>query len=340
MSKPRPPLDPQLSALELSEIVGEEAQAGHRMQAGPILALVDLVAARVAAHHANTFVATLMFDRVDLSRPIQHMDLIRLGGRLVRVGQSSMMVEVLGRRTDMMAREEIPILRSFVTIVAVDEAGQPDKTIPGLTAATEEDRALQAEVAKRRKLADEWFAMQESNASGALTPAGVVEDANRTKREYITPLDSEIKVVRQFLPRHLNYRGTIFGGDLLLWMDRVAVYAACHFTRNRHMVTIAMNRLLFKKPIFASDLVSMTARVVYVRTYTLEVEIKVRLRHADGSEEDSHSGFFTVLNYDESGFKRPISTGLRLREEDQEGLAAYHKAKLRHQFWETQEFSP
>ena len=55
----------------------------------------------------------------------------------------------------------------------------------------------------------------------------------------------------------------------------------------------------------------MTARVVYVRRYTLEVEITVTLRRG-GEMVPSHSGYYTVLNYDESGFKRPIITGLRL----------------------------
>ena len=102
-----------------------------------------------------------------------------------------------------------------------------------------------------------------------------------------------------------------------MWMDRVATYTARHFTGKRNMVTIAMNRISFNQPIFSSDLVTMKARVVYVRRYTLEVEITVTLERCDGTFIPSHSGLFTVPNYDDAGFKRPIVTGLKLSEDSQ-----------------------
>ena len=77
----------------------------------------------------------------------------------------------------------------------------------------------------------------------------------------------------------------------------------------------------------------MTARVVYVRTFTLEVEIEVRLLRLDGQVIPSHSGYFTVLNYDEAGLKRPITTGLTLRDDDQETLRRYRQAREGHRFW-------
>ena len=94
-----------------------------------------------------------------------------------------------------------------------------------------------------------------------------------------------------------------------------------------------MNRIYFKQPIYSADLVQMTARVVYVRNYTLEVEIGVMIQRWNGEQVPSHSGYFTVLGYDEAGFKRPMLTGLRLDDADQEGLRAYQKAKLRHRLW-------
>jgi acyl-CoA thioesterase 11/acyl-coenzyme A thioesterase 9 len=166
-----------------------------------------------------------------------------------------------------------------------------------------------------------------------LRAAEVEEPFNREKREWLTPAETEIELRRQFLPRNLNQRGTIFGGDVLLWMDRIATYTARHFTGNRNMITLAMNRIFFKHPIASLDWVTMTARVVYVRRYTLEVEIAVSLQHLDGSRTASHSGSFTVLSYDEAGFKRPITTGLKLDDADQQGLRAYEKAKARHRLW-------
>jgi acyl-CoA hydrolase len=317
----------------LAEIVGEENLQGQRMQAGAILDLMDVVAGRAAAHHAGTHVVTLSFDRVDLVHPIIHGDLVRLDSYVADVGRSSIMVGVEVTRQDPFTRDFVPIQRSYVTMVAIDENRRPNRDIPALALEGEEERRLNADALAHRELTREWVAMQErTRQRGPLRVEEVEEPLNREKREYLTPAETVVRVQRQFMPRHLNVLGTIFGGDILLWMDRVATYAARLFTRSRHTVTLSMNRLLFKQPIFATDLVEMTARVVYVRHYTLEVQIEVTLRRGE-ERIPSHSGYFTVLNYDESGFKRPVVTGLRLSADDPESLLRYQLARERHAFW-------
>ena len=138
------------SRLELAEIVGEEGRQGQRMQAGGLLSQMDLVAARVAMRHAHSPVATLLFDRVELTRPVLHQDLVRMQGHLVAVGHSSMVVEVVGQRMDALGQAFSPLLHSFITMVAVDEAGQPNRDIPGLAYAGPEEEAVGQEVARRR----------------------------------------------------------------------------------------------------------------------------------------------------------------------------------------------
>lgn len=321
----------------MAEIVGEEGLQGQRMQAGAILDLMDVLAGRVAATHAGCRVVTLSFDRLELTRPILHQDLVRLEGRPVHVGRSSIMVAVDVYRQDFLTRAFSPIQRSFVTMVAIDEAGRPNRAIPGLRLESEEERTENAEALRHRDLGLEWDEQAEQLRGGAdLAPEAIEEPFNREKREYLTPEETTVRVRRMFMPRHSNVLGTVFGGDILLWMDRVATHTARQFTRNRHMITLAMSRILFRQPIYASDMVEMTARVVYVRRYTVEMEIEVVLQREDGTEVPSHSGVFTVLNYDESGFKRPIITGLRLEADDQPALRRYLLARRRHEFWTRQ----
>jgi acyl-coenzyme A thioesterase PaaI-like protein len=106
---------------------------------------------------------------------------------------------------------------------------------------------------------------------------------------------SKVNVKRIFFPKNLNYHNTVFGGDILLWMDRVATQCARQFTRNRHVFTKHMQRVFFKQPILITDVllpppvsipltsfnhthllvvrpqvVEMNARVVYVGKCTLE----------------------------------------------------------------------
>ena len=322
------------SRLYLAEIVGEESLQGHRMQAGAILDLMDVLAGRIAFRHSGSAVVTLSFDRVDLPYPILHQDLVRLEGQLVAVGNSSMIVHVQVYRQDLLSREFVPAQGSFVTMVAVDARHRPNRNIPGLLYENPKEEKIRDEVEQRKEATRRWMQVQEAvDGAEGLRIADIEEQTNREKQEYLTPAQTRIEVRRQFLMRHENKSGAIFGGDILLWMDRVATHTARHFTRNRNMVTLAMNRIFFKQPIFSRDLVNVKSRVVYVRRYTLEVEISVSLQRADGEIVPSHSGYFTVLNYDEAGFKRPIVTGLRLEDRDQEGLKAYRKAKERHRFW-------
>ncbi len=321
------------SALYLAEIVGEEGLQGVRMQAGAILDTMDVVAGRVALAHSASPCVTLSFDRVDLTEPLLHADLIRLEGRLASVGRSSMMIEVEVFRQDLMAREYLPVQRSYVTMVAIDGERRPNRNIPGLRIETDEERAIHERAVRHKALMDGWQRMQDETAGQRLSLAEVEEPLNAGKREFLRPEETIVTVRRAFLPRHTNVLGTIFGGDILLWMDRVATYCARRFTRNRNMVTLAMNRIVFQEPIFTSDLVELTARVVYVRRFTLEVAIDVALQRLDGTRLPSHSGYFTVLNYDEIGFKRPILTGLRLAQDDPEGLRRFQQAKLRYHFW-------
>lgn len=328
----------------LAEIVGVENLAGQRMQAGAILDLMDVVAGRAAFNHAGTAVVTLSFDRVDLVHPIIHLDLVRLDAYVADVGRSSIMVGVDVTRQDAFTRDFMPIQRSYVTMVAIDENRRPNPNIPGLALETDEERALNAEALAHKALTRQWVEMHEQTRTraeqpGRLAVADVEDPLNQDKREYLAPAETVVKVRRMFMPRNQNILGTIFGGDILLWMDRVATYAARLFTRNRHVVTLAMNRIIFKQPIFASDLVELTARIVYVRRYTLEVEIEVTLER-DGRTIVSHSGYFTVLNYDESGFKRPVITGLRLSEDDPDSLLRYLQARERHRFWREHQPAP
>ena len=322
------------STLFMADIVGDEGLAGQRMQAGAILDLIDVLAGRIAVEHARSPVVTLAFDRVELTYPILHQDLVRLEGKMAAVGSSSMTVHVQGYRMDPLSRKFRPIQSCYVTMVAVDEHLRPNKNIPGLKVTRKDEQALHEDALAHKARSMEWERIQQQSAPDKILRVRDVEEPiNREKSEYISPSDSAITLQRIFLPRNTNVLGTIFGGDILLWMDRVATFCARHFTRNKHMITIAMNQLLFRHPIRTTDLVAIDARVVMVRNFTLEVETVVRLKHINGEEEISHSGHFTILSYDEAGFKRPITTGLKLEDEDQDGLRAYHQARERRRFW-------
>lgn len=60
-----------------------------------------------------------------------------------------------------------------------------------------------------------------------------------------------------------------------------------------------MNRVSFKQPLYTTDWVEMRARVVYVRKYSLEVEVELNIERSTGEKVISHTGYFTVINFNE-----------------------------------------
>ena len=86
------------------------------------------------------------------------------------------------------------------------------------------------------------------------------------------------------MPRDTNPQGTIFGGILLSYIDQAGAVAAREYQPHR-FVTVAMDKVEFKQPVFVGDLLSLYARVVKVgRTSpTIHVDVDAQ-RFADPGE--------------------------------------------------------
>lgn len=156
----------------------------------------------------------------------------------------------------------------------------------------------------------------------------------KNKREFLSVEESKVVVRKQMLPRHNNHLNIIFGGDVLRWMLSVAIFTARRFTGNKNMINTSMNRVDFKQPIKPIHVVEMHARIVNVQDFVLEVEIEA---FVDKTMEgigvvSSHAGYFSMVNLDELGFRRPIMVGLRLSDDDQDGLRRCAKALARRDF--------
>jgi len=103
---------------------------------GWVLAQMDLAAGIVAGQRAQSRVATAALDGMSFHKPVYVGDLVSCYARVVRVGRSSMAVQVdtfvLRRRTG----EEVRVTEGRFTIVAIDEQGRP-RPVPLDTATSE-----------------------------------------------------------------------------------------------------------------------------------------------------------------------------------------------------------
>jgi acyl-CoA hydrolase len=89
-----------------------------------------------------------------------------------------------------------------------------------------------------------------------------------------TPAASESVVTEMMIPHQVNNLGHVFGGELLSMVDRAAAVAAMRHG-GRPAVTVSIDRVDFKEPIYTGELVTCTARVNYVGRTSMEVGVHV-----------------------------------------------------------------
>lgn len=93
-------------------------------------------------------------------------------------------------------------------------------------------------------------------------------------------------------PNALNDHSTLFGGELLKWMDEVAYITAIRFCR-QEMVTVSTDKIMFRKPVKEGSIIELVGKVTQVgnATITVTVEIYAESFHDDGKEKVTDGSF-------------------------------------------------
>ncbi|MGE3181905.1 MAG: acyl-CoA thioesterase [Phycisphaerae bacterium] len=109
------------------------------------------------------------------------------------------------------------------------------------------------------------------------------------------------------MPRDTNAHGTIFGGVLLSYIDQAGAIEARKHTLHK-FVTVAMNSVEFKQPVYVGDVLSfLTHAEKFGRTsVTIRVEVKAE-RFEDPSEiVDVTSAVLVYVAVDGEGKPTPL----------------------------------
>ncbi len=86
------------------------------------------------------------------------------------------------------------------------------------------------------------------------------------------------------LPKDTNAHGTIFGGVILSQIDLAGAVEARRYT-DHSVVTVAMNGVEFKRPVYVGDLVSFYTRLVRLGRTSVRVKVEVEAQRSTHGQE-------------------------------------------------------
>jgi len=102
-------------------------------------------------------------------------------------------------------------------------------------------------------------------------------------------------------PDMANFSGNVHGGHILKLLDQVA-YACASRYAGMYVVTLSVDRVLFRQPIRVGELVTFLASVNYTGNTSMEVGIKVVSEDIHkGIASHTNSCFFTMVAMNADG---------------------------------------
>jgi acyl-CoA hydrolase len=112
------------------------------------------------------------------------------------------------------------------------------------------------------------------------------------------PCDSESIVSELMMPHQVNNLGHVFGGELLSMVDRAAAVAAMRHAGS-NAVTVSIDRVDFREPIYTGELVTCTARVNFVGRTSMEIGVRVEAENLlTGGRRHTNTCFLTFVAID------------------------------------------
>jgi acyl-CoA thioesterase YciA len=101
------------------------------------------------------------------------------------------------------------------------------------------------------------------------------------------PADKVPAIRQLMMPRDTNALGTIFGGVILSQVDLAAAIEA-HKYHPARIVTVSMDKVVFKQPVFVGDLVSFFAETSRIGRSSITVHVSVWAQRRFGGGEFVH----------------------------------------------------
>lgn len=112
----------------------------------------------------------------------------------------------------------------------------------------------------------------------------------------------------------LGFNNTLFGGKLLYWIDGDAVAYAMQWCDTPRMVTVSIDKCVFKKSAGPSHLIKIYAEVIDIGNTSITLKVEARRHNVyDGKQNTILTTDIKFVRVDEDGNSIPISDRVRNR---------------------------
>jgi acyl-CoA hydrolase len=131
-----------------------------------------------------------------------------------------------------------------------------------------------------------------------------------------TPQETETHSRKLVMPDCINSGGSLFGGMMMSWIDKLAAMTAQRHS-NSNVVTASIDQLAFLAPVYLGDHVVMVGRVIYVGKTSMEIRIDVwKENPIKGERMKCTQAFLTFVALDSQGKPHPVPSLILKSDED------------------------
>ncbi len=107
-------------------------------------------------------------------------------------------------------------------------------------------------------------------------------------------------------PEMANFSGKVHGGATLKLLDQAA-YACASRYANRYVVTLSVDQVFFREPVYIGELLTFLAAVNYTGSTSMEVGIRVMAENIiRKTSRHVITCYFTMVAVDDAGLPTPV----------------------------------
>jgi len=141
-----------------------------------------------------------------------------------------------------------------------------------------------------------------------------------------TPAQTRTEMTWIVMPGQCNSLGTVFGGQVMAWIDVCAAVAAQRFARS-DVVTVSMDSLTFKEPIQLGQVAVIRSQVNWAGRTSMEVGVRVEAEDPrSGQRTHTSTAYLTFVALDANRQKAQVP---RLVPQDATDRRRFEQARAR-----------